>query len=201
MDKTLLTRRFDDALLYASHVHGGQKRKATEIPYIAHLLGVASLVLEDGGDEDEAIAALLHDAGEDQGGAPRVADIRARFGDRVADIVAACSDSDVVDPRKKPPWRNRKRKYLAHLRAYPPDVLRVSVADKLHNARAILADYRQHGNALWKRFNAGRDDQLWYYRSLVDRFRQMRPGRLTDELARVVGELDRLVAVSKRSLS
>jgi (p)ppGpp synthase/HD superfamily hydrolase len=182
-DKALLTRHFDDALVYASLVHGGQRRKGTDIPYIAHLLGVVSLVLEDGGDETEAIAALLHDAGGDQGGAPRVGDIRGRFGDRVANIVAACSDSDAVDPREKPPWRERKEKYLAHLRSCPPDVLRVSAADKLHNARAILTDYRRHGDALWKRFNAEGADQLWYYRSLVNTFRQMRPGPLTDELA------------------
>ncbi len=197
MNKSPLTRRFDDALLYASYVHGGQTRKDTEIPYVAHLLGVAALVLEDGGDEDEAIAALLHDAGEDQGGAPRIADIQARFGDRVARIVAACSDSQTIDPREKPPWRQRKETYLAHLPSQRPDVLRVSVADKLYNARAIVADYRQLGDALWKRFNAERDDQLWYYRSLVIAFRQGNPGRLTDELARVVEELERLVKSSK----
>jgi GTP pyrophosphokinase len=117
----------------------------------------------------------------------------------VAKIVDACSDSQTIDPREKLPWRQRKEAYLAHLPSQRPDVLRVSVADKLHNARAILADYRKLNEALWARFNAGRDDQLWYYRSLVDRFRQMRPGPLTDELARVVGELDRLVAASKRS--
>ncbi|MFZ1061631.1 MAG: HD domain-containing protein [Candidatus Rokuibacteriota bacterium] len=184
-----LTSRFDEAFLYAAIVHAGQKRKGTEIPYIAHLLSVAGLVLEDGGDEEEAIAALLHDAVEDGGGRARLEDIRARFGERVAAIVEGCSDSDTVP---KPPWRERKERHLKHLRDASPSVLRVSAADKLHNARAILADYRAQGESLWKRFNAGRDDILWYYRCLVGIFRERGPASLTEELDQAVSEIEAL---------
>lgn len=186
---TRLTPRFEAALVHASQVHGGQKRKGTEIPYIAHLLSVAGMVLEDGGDEDETIAALLHDAVEDQGGKARLEDIRSRFGDRVAAIVEGCSDADTIP---KPPWRERKERYLAHLRGAPPPVLRVSAADKLHNARAILADYRIQRESLWDRFNADRDSILWYYRSLIDIFRERGPAGLAKELAEVVSEIERL---------
>ena len=175
--------RFEEALLLASRLHVDQKKKGTEVPYVAHLLGVASIVLEDGGDEDQAIAALLHDAVEDQGGRPRLADIRARFGERVAMIVEGCTDAETVP---KPEWRERKRRYLEHLRHAPPEVLRVSVADKVHNARAILADYRNVGEALWARFNGGKAGTLWYYGCLVNVFREVRPGPLTEELTRVV---------------
>jgi (p)ppGpp synthase/HD superfamily hydrolase len=133
--------RFEKALAYTFQAHRQQTRRGTDTPYMRHLLGVASLVIEDGGDEDQAIAALLHDAVEGQGGRPRLADIHAHFGPAVAAIVeAACSDSDVVG--EKAPWRERKEKYLKHLTSAPPEVLRVSAADKLYNARAILADYR-----------------------------------------------------------
>src|SRR5436309_13050206 len=146
-----LGERFADALAYAADVHRDQVRKSTAIPYVAHLLAVAARVLEDGGREGEAIAALLHDAPEDQGGEARLADIRDRFGDRVADIVEACSDT-FESP--KPPWRGRKEAYLAHLRdpATAIDVLRVSAADKLNNATAILRDLRQLGPRVWERF-------------------------------------------------
>ena len=187
---SMLTPRFDAALAYAVNIHRAQVRKGSGIPYVGHLLGVASLVLEDGGNEDEAIAAVLHDAVEDQGGSPRLADIGARFGNHVAHIVASCTDSDTTP---KPPWRERKAAYLAHLRETPPDVLRVSAADKLYNARAILADYRELGEALWPRFNMGREEILWYYRSLVEVFRGRRAGRLAEELARTVEELEKLV--------
>lgn len=161
MPDVVLTNRFDTALLYASQVHGGQKRKATKIPYIAHLLGVTALVLEDGGDEDQAIAALLHDAVEDQGGRPRLDDIRARFGEVVAKIVEGCTDAETIP---KPEWVERKRRYVKHLRHAPADVCRVSLAlaDKLHNARAILIDFRQDRGALWPRFNGGKGGTLWY---------------------------------------
>ncbi|MCX7168598.1 MAG: HD domain-containing protein [Rhodocyclales bacterium] len=134
-----LTARFSEALTLAHHLHGGQVRKGTAVPYVAHVLAVAGIALEHGADEDEAIAALLHDAVEDCGGAPVLADIRHRFGDRVADIVSACSDTDVTP---KPPWQARKEAYLAHLKDAPASVRLVSAADKLHNARTILADYR-----------------------------------------------------------
>ena len=186
-----LSRRFEDALLYATRAHEGQRRKATTVPYVAHLLAVCALVLEDGGDEDEAIAALLHDVVEDQGGVPRAAEVRARFGDRVADIVVACSDTDVMP---KPPWRSRKEAYVAHVRSAPDAVRRVSLADKVHNARTILADYRVVGEAVWRRFSAGGDDQLWYYESLVDAFRRDAPSPLHDEFVRVGAELKALRA-------
>jgi (p)ppGpp synthase/HD superfamily hydrolase len=186
-----LTRRFEDALVYATQAHEGQRRKKTSVPYVSHLLAVCALVLEDGGTEDEAIAALLHDAVEDQGGAVRAAEVRRRFGDRVADIVVACSDTDV---KPKPPWRPRKEAYIAHVRAAPDAVRRVSLADKVHNARTILADYRVVGEDVWKRFSAGGDEQIWYYESLVDAFRRETSSRLLDELARVVGELKALRA-------
>lgn len=150
---SLLGPRFREALTYASELHECQPRKGTEIPYLAHLLSVAALVLEDGGDEDEAIAALLHDAVEDQGGKPTLDAIRSRFGERVAHIVEACSDTDTWP---KPPWRERKERYIEYLEAACPGVLRVSLADKLHNARAIVLDYRQMGDPLWSKFNAPR---------------------------------------------
>jgi GTP pyrophosphokinase len=182
-----LSPRFVDALAYATEVHAGQSRKGTTVPYVAHVLGVCALVLEDGGDEDEAIAALLHDAVEDGGGLPVLDEIRRRFGERVADIVWACSDTDETP---KPPWKERKARYVAHVRAAGPDARRVSCADKLHNARSILRDYRLEGERLWDRFNAPPEEQLWYYRALVEAFQQ--PGRtpLVDELARVIGQLE-----------
>jgi (p)ppGpp synthase/HD superfamily hydrolase len=152
------TTRFEAALTYAAHLHRDQTRKGTDIPYVGHLLGVASLVIEDGGSEDEAIAGLLHDAVEDQGGAPRLEDIRTRFGEGVAAIVAGCTDAHTIP---KLPWRQRKEAYLAHLREATADVLRVSAADNLYNARAILEDYRALGEALWPRFSEGRDEILW----------------------------------------
>jgi (p)ppGpp synthase/HD superfamily hydrolase len=146
MDRvTILTDRFDRALLYATHVHGGQVRKGTWTPYVAHLLAVSATVLEYGGDEDLAIAALLHDSVEDQGGKARLDDVRNRFGDRVARVVAACSDSlaDTAKGERKADWQKRKEAYIAHLDAADDDVLRVSLADKIHNARAILRDLRK----------------------------------------------------------
>jgi len=190
------TTRFEAALTYATHLHRDQTRKGTDIPYVGHLLGVASLVIEDGGSEDEAIAGLLHDAVEDQGGAPRLEDIRTRFGERVATLVAGCTDADTTP---KPPWRQRKEAYLAHLRKATADVLRVSAADKLYNARAILEDYRALGEALWPRFSEGRDEILWYYRSLVGIFLERGPARLAGELARAVAELNRLTDESAAS--
>ncbi len=190
-----MTARFEEALAYAAVVHAAQRRKGPrEIPYIGHLLGVAALVFEDGGDEDEAIAALLHDAPEDQGGEPRLADIRARFGDRVAYILTGCSDT-FDDP--KPPWRARKERYLAHLETAEPSVLRVSIADKVHNLATTVADVRLDGAAVWDRFNAQAEDQLWYYGSLLDVLRRRgASARLVPELDRLVGELIALVLAS-----
>ena len=191
----MITARFEDALVYATHLHAAQLRKSTHIPYISHSLAVARLVLEHGGNEDEAIAALLHDAVEDQGGQATLDEIRRRFGDNVAQIVDGCTDTKITP---KPPWKERKKKYLAHLSEAAPSVLLVSLADKLHNARAILFDYRALGDALWSRFKAGKQDVLWYYRSLVETFRRCAaPIPLVDELDRVVSELERLASVEQ----
>jgi len=185
---TQLGDRFEQALLLATRLHAGQTRKETDIPYIGHLLAVTGMVLENGGDEDTAIAALLHDAIEDQGDQITLDEIRARFGDPVATIVAGCTDATT---RPKPPWRGRKEAYLAHLRHASTAEQLVAAADKLHNARAILADYRVLGEALWGRFNGGREGTLWYYRALVEALRAAGPAALVDELARVVGEIER----------
>jgi (p)ppGpp synthase/HD superfamily hydrolase len=189
----VLTWRFDAALQFASGLHHSQTRKGGSIPYIAHLMSVCALVLEAGGDEDQAIAALLHDAVEDRGGRSTLDTVRQMFGDRVANTVESCSDSMETNPEQKLPWRSRKDKYLEHLRAANADALMVSAADKLHNARAVLADYRELGEALWSRFNAPKEDQLWYYGTLVAALQDAKaPKALVDELSLVVGELNRL---------
>src|SRR5438876_11275421 len=186
----LLTWRFDLAFQFAHGLHHQQTRKRTSIPYIVHLMAVCALVLEAGGDEDQAIAALLHDSVEDQGGLATLETIRQLFGQRVAAAVESCSDSTVSDPIKKLPWRDRKEKYLMHLRSANTDALIVGAADKLHNARAVLADYRQIGEELWSRFSVPKAEQLWYYSALVDAFKQTTaPNVLVSELERVVKEL------------
>ncbi len=186
-----VSERFDRALACASRLHRDQLRKGPKrIPYIAHLLGVASIVIEDGGDEDEAIAALLHDGPEDQGGVDTLERIRAEFGERVAGIVEECTDT-FEDP--KPPWRARKQAYLDRLERAPDEALRVSLADKVHNAHTILADYREVGEELWERFSGTREESLWYYRELAAIFARRRPGPLADELARTVDGIDALV--------
>lgn len=181
------TDRFDAALTLARDLHATQTRKGTDIPYIGHLLGVASLVIEDGGTEDEAIAALLHDAVEDQGGQPTLKRIRQQFGSTVADIVEACSDTDIVP---KPPWKERKEAYIAHLQTAAEQTLRVSLADKLHNARSILFDLHTVGDALWDRFNASADETIWYYRALTDAFAARNAGPMVDELRRTVDAIE-----------
>jgi (p)ppGpp synthase/HD superfamily hydrolase len=185
----LLSPRFEQALHYASVIHAGQMRKGTEIPYLAHLLGVTSIALEYGANEDEAIGALLHDAGEDAGGEGRIEDIRYRFGDVVAEIVRGCTDT-VETP--KPAWRERKEKYIAHIATASDSVRLVSASDKLHNARAILRDVRELGDVLYDRFTGGKEGTLWYYRSLVDAFVSAGASPLTDELDRTVSELERM---------
>jgi Domain of unknown function (DUF6946)/HD domain len=179
--------RFDRAFALARELHAAQVRKGTKIPYISHLMGVAALVLEDGGDEDEAIAALLHDAVEDQGGQPTLRRIRQLFGERVAQIVDACSDTDVTP---KPPWRESKEPYITHLRdpELPDGALRVSLADKLHNARAILFDLRA-GRDVFGRFSAGRADQHWYYDALANTFAELSGSPMVAELRRVIDDL------------
>lgn len=181
-----LTDRFDSAFLLAHSLHRNQPRKKTDIPYIAHLMAVTAIVLEAGGDEDLAIAALLHDAVEDQGGQLTLETIRQKFGDRVAGIVLECSDSDV---QPKPPWRARKEAYIAQIANASDDAILVSLADKLHNARAILADYRAVGDKVWDRFTADRDGVLWYYRELVKAFQTRTQRPLLTELNRVAEEV------------
>lgn len=191
-----LTESFEHALAYANRIHANQSRKGTGIPYITHLLGVASLVLQNGAEsEEEVIGALLHDAAEDQGGRARLDDIRERFGERVAHIVDVCTDS-YGDP--KPPWRGRKEVYVAHVRELverggDEPALRVSLADKLHNARAIVADVREGGDRMFERFNGMKDGTLWYYAALVEAFRGF-PNRMVGELDRVVLDLRQLTA-------
>jgi (p)ppGpp synthase/HD superfamily hydrolase len=179
----LLTNRFDEALTFAHRLHRDQTRKGTNIPYISHLLIVSALVIEHGGNEDQAIAALLHDGPEDQGGEATLAMIREMFGDDVAAIVADCTDS-WVEP--KPPWRARKEAYLAKLGSKPKASLLVSLADKTHNAEAILHDYSELGDALWSRFNGGKEGTHWYYQSLAAIYRATLPGRLADRCTRAV---------------
>ena len=181
--------KFGEALDYAVRVHRDQRRKGTQVPYITHLLAVAAIVGENGGTEDEVVAALLHDAPEDQGGRERLEDIRERFGDEVAGIVADCTDT-YEDP--KPPWRERKEEYVAHIYHAPESVRLVSAADKLHNARAILADLRVVGDELWQRFTGGKEGTLWNYRALVTAFRAVGPNAVVEELDRVVSELEHL---------
>jgi len=186
----MLSERFGDAAAWAAQLHADHLRKGTTIPYVSHLFAVASLVLEDGDTEDEAIAALLHDAVED--GKTTLDDITARFGSTVGEIVDACSDTDEIP---KPPWRARKVAYIDHLRDpnIAPGALRVSNADKVHNARCLFADYRAVGEDLWSRFNAdaqSADAQLWYYENLAAAFQELRPeSRLAQELSDTVAAL------------
>jgi (p)ppGpp synthase/HD superfamily hydrolase len=186
--------RFRRAFLFAADKHSGQTRKASTIPYIAHLMGVASLALEFGGDEEMAIAALLHDVVEDCGGTPMLKEVRRRFGARVAKMVDGCTDS-FVDP--KPPWRERKETYLRHLKKANAETRLVSAADKLNNVRSILSDYREVGESIWSRFNGGREGTLWYYRSLLDEFLRHKPSRLIREFALAVRELEAVANLAR----
>ena len=194
----MFSRKYEQALAFTHQVHKKQKRKGTDIPYISHLIAVSSLVIEAGGNEDEAIGALLHDSIEDcpkeyPGGVERLReDIRWQFGNAVLDIVEHCSDTDEIP---KPPWRKRKEAYISAIAAKPDDALLVSCADKVHNARAILSDYRDIGEALWDRFKGGRES-LWYYHSLVTAFKKTGRinGSLLDELDRTVRELHSLAS-------
>ena len=189
-----MTSRFEEALLYAYQLHASQERKGTRIPYFAHLMGVTALVLEDGGDEDQAIAALLHDAVEDQGGMVTYHEIRRRFGDQVAQMVDGLTDA-YGSP--KPPWRERKERYLDHLRKAGPEIRRISLADKLHNARALLKDLRVEGNSTWDRFRGGREGTIWYYHTLVEIFQEINTSPMVQELTEVVSEIEALAARSK----
>ena len=182
-----LTERFEHALVFTAQLHKEQRRKGSGVPYVSHLLSVAGLVIEHGGDEDEAIAALLHDAIEDQGGAKAREEIRRRFGDRVTDIVDGCSDADT---NPKPPWQRRKESYIEQLSTASSSVRLVSAADKLHNARSVLRDYRAVREEVWLLFQGGREGTLWYYRAVTDTLIQAGPTPLVDELNRVVTALE-----------
>jgi GTP pyrophosphokinase len=186
--KPLRWARLAEAAAFAMTIHADQLRKGSDSPYIGHLLGVASLVLEFGGDEDQAIAGLLHDAIEDQG-AEQEPVIASRFGPRVAAIVRGCTDADTLP---KPPWRARKEAYIAHLETAGPDIWLVSCADKLYNARAIVTDLRSLGDAMFTRFTGGKEGTLWYYRTLAEVFARVSPGILSAELGEAVGEMARL---------
>jgi len=183
--------RLDAAFALARRLHDGQTRKGSTIPYVSHLLAVAALVSEFGGDEDQVIAALLHDAVEDQGGRPLLEGIRSQFGDRVAELVEACTDAF---ERPKPPWRERKLAYLSRIPAAPLDVRIIIAADKIHNLRTMIADYEQVGERLWDRFTASKEETLWYYAAVRD---ALRPGwehpalvELQKTLATLRGQLD-----------
>jgi GTP pyrophosphokinase len=193
LESMKLSPKFEKALVYATRIHHGQLRKKTRIPYIAHILGVAVIALEYGATEAEAIAALLHDAVEDAGGAKRLRDIERRFGKTVARIVAGCTDTDQVP---KPPWLERKEAYVDHVRHASSPVKLVSASDKLHNARAILADYREEGEKLWARFNGGKAGTLWYYRALVKAFTGQRIKQLVQD--RVVSKLEAMANHGER---
>lgn len=186
MAQAQLTERFETALVLAHRLHRNQVRKAGGVPYIAHLLSVAALVLEDGGSEDEAIAALLHDAIEDQGGQATREEIGRQLGDRVVDIVDGCTASDTVP---KPPWKERKLRYLETLQTAPAEVVRVSLADKLHNARSLLSEFRREGAAAWCHFNASPTEIVWFYEALLKVYQNTSSSRMVEDLQQAVVQL------------
>lgn len=185
-----LSTRFDHALLFAAQIHREQDRKKSGIPYISHLLGVTSIVLDYGGDEEMGIAALLHDAVEDHGGRPMLKVIEQLFGARVAKMVDGCTDSYAEDPKKKESWERRKFRYLRRIRHEDAETRFVSAADKLYNVRAVLRDLRYDGEIIFTRFSAPKVKTLWYYRSLV---REYRAGGITHRLKPLIDDLDRVV--------
>jgi (p)ppGpp synthase/HD superfamily hydrolase len=187
--------RLQQAFRYAAEKHAGQTRKQTAVPYLSHLMAVASLVLEAGGDEDMAIAALLHDVVEDCGGMPRLREVRKLFGRRVAHIVEGCTDS-FGEPKAE--WVERKKDYLREVTHADAETRLVSASDKLHNVRTILADYRQEGEAIWARFSGKKEGTLWYYRALSDEYQRRGASRITRELELAVAELETLVSKSKK---
>jgi (p)ppGpp synthase/HD superfamily hydrolase len=195
-----LSERFEQAMLLAFQLHKKQRRKGSQTPYLAHLFGTVALVLEDSGDEDEAIAALLHDAPEDQGGLETLEQIRQQFGERVAQIVDGCTDSYEAI---KSPWKQRKEQYLAHLQTASVSVRRVSLADKVYNARTIVTDLRTQGEQIWSRFNGGKTGSLWYYRRLVQIFQELyrielQPSPMVAMLAEAVAQIEELAIWQER---
>jgi (p)ppGpp synthase/HD superfamily hydrolase len=185
----VLSEHFDRALQYISVVHAGQSRKRSDVPLLAHLLGVASIVMDYGATEDETIAALLHDSTEQAGGVGRLEDIRRRFGDNIAKIVEACSES-VISPA--PPWRARKAAFIASLPRASNSVRLVCAADKLYNARSLLQDLRAIGNAAWEPVSGGKECTLWYYRCLVQAFKTGGVNPLIEELDRTVAQIEQI---------
>ncbi len=186
MSEQQLSPRFERALILANQLHKDQRKTGSGVPYISHLMGVAALVLEDGGDEDQVIAALLHDAVEDHGGKPVLDRIQADFGDQVADIVGCCTDIEGLT------WCDQKKAHLNHISHASVDVLRVALADKLHNVRSILLDRRRYGEGVWERLRGGREGKLWYFREMANTLKTCAPGIMADELDRAVTELEEL---------
>ena len=182
-----LTTKFEQALIYATQLHANQTRKVDKIPYISHLMSVSALILEAGGTEDEAIAGLLHDAVEDQGGQATREEIREKFGETVVEIVDGCTETDITP---KPPWKERKIQYIENIRNGSDSVKLVSLADKLHNARSLLVGYRNKGDKLWDYFNGTKEDKLWFYRELLKVYRQGNVNFMTVELERILDELN-----------
>lgn len=189
----LLTPRFEQALVYATIIHAGQMRKGSDVPYISHLMAVTSIALEHGATEDEAIAALLHDAVEDAGGKERANDIRLRFGDTVADLVISCTDTMM---ERRPEYNNRRAAYVGSIQHKSAASILISAADKLHNSRSILRDYREVGDRVWNRFHHSKESTLWYYRALADAFmaapNNYRCKSLIEEINRVVTQIEQL---------
>ncbi len=184
-----LTSSFEKALGFAFQLHKNQYRKRSHIPYISHLLAVTAIVIENGGSENQAIAALLHDAVEDQGGYDTLQKIEELFGSEVAEIVEGCTDA-FTDP--KPEWERRKTAYLKKLKHSPDSILLVSLADKIHNARSLLRDLQSKENNVWEKFNGGKEGTLWYYQSLVEIFNTSPYPYLTSELSQVVKKIEKL---------
>jgi len=194
-DSPQISQRLYEAVEFTFKLHGRDARKASPVPYLAHLLSVCAMVQMDGGDEDEAIAALLHDALEDKPQETNRQEIRERFGERVVIIIDASIDVPLdYQGGAKPPWRQRKEAYLEHIHEVEPKLLRVTIADKVDNARSILADYQRLGDRLWKRFKAGKTEQVWYYTSCVQAYEHAGcRGPLLDELRRLVDQIRTLV--------
>jgi (p)ppGpp synthase/HD superfamily hydrolase len=189
LKQPLLGKRFEEAFLLANRLHAEQKRKTSGAPYMSHLLSVTALVLQDGGGEDEAIAALLHDAAEDQGGEETLALIQEKFGEKIAQIVEDCSDTFEIP---KPPWKGRKEAHIARIRKASPPSIRVILADKLHNARALLRELRTQGEAVWDSFTGNKEGTLWYYRTLHNTLGETNQGYLWAEFGHVLEQIEQL---------
>ena len=191
----MLSKRMTEAFEFARQLHGDQLRKGTQTPYLSHLMSVSSLVLDSGGSEEEAIAALLHDTVEDCGGLPVLEKIRQQFGESIANIVKECSEPEAIP---KPPWQERKNAYIAQVAGAGDSVKRVACADKLHNLRSILTDYQEVGERVWDRFHADKEGTLWFYQSMVETLRSFGHGvAIFAELEKRVGDLERIVNAKK----